>query len=379
MKQDSLIQTIRSEFPAAERMLYLDSAHQTPLCARVKAAIERFLEASYQDAGPKSGWLEKAELVRGKLAAFIGASADEVAFTKNTSESLNAAANALPLQAGDNVVLVQGDHPNNAYAWLNLRRKGVEVRFVNLENSETADASTFESLVDSKTRVISLSHVTFHAGQRHDIASIGEFCRQRAIVLVVDAMQSAGVLPVDVKQLGISILAAGSHKGLLVPHGLGFLYVSDAIGELNPAYLAMAGLADPPADFIARPQNMSLHRSARRFELGNLNLPGIHALDASIDLLNSIGMIAVEKHLLDLGDILIRELDELGIELVGPRDREKRAHIYVLRLPGEWNERFKESNVRVSPERDGVRVSFGVFNSVADIEALARIIRARRN
>ena len=122
------VNAVRKEFPAVERMVYLDFGFQTPLARPVKAAIELFLREGFETAGPKSVWLDRVEQTRAKLARFLGVSADEIAFTKNTSESMNIAANALPLRAGDNVLMIRGDHPNNAYAFLNLQRKGVEVR-----------------------------------------------------------------------------------------------------------------------------------------------------------------------------------------------------------------------------------------------------------
>ncbi|WP_180729690.1 aminotransferase class V-fold PLP-dependent enzyme [Paraburkholderia sp. PGU19] len=369
--------TLRRYFPAASRMTYLDSAHQTPLGAPIRAEILRFLDEGHETAGPKATWLQKVEAVRSRLAAFVGAASTEIAFTKNTSEGLNAIANAIDFRPGDNVVLVQGDHPNNAYAWLNLRRKGVEVRFIDLQTN-VASANSFDAQVDGRTRVISLSHVTFHAGQRHDIESIGDFCRQRGILLVVDAMQSVGVIPVDVKRMGISALAAGCHKGLLTPQGLGFLYVDDDVDALHPAYLATAGLENPPADFIARPDDVALRAGAGRFELGNFNLPGIYGLDASLNLITDVGVTQIEKHVISLGDHLIERLDELGIGLVGPRERRERAHIYVMRMEADWLAYFAGNNVRVSPERDGIRISFGLFNNRDDVDAVYELIRARK-
>jgi cysteine desulfurase/selenocysteine lyase len=368
--------TVRGDFPAANRMLYLDAAHQTPLANSVRTALEAFLAESSESGGPKQVWLDRVERVRGRVARFMGAGDDEVAFTRNTSEGLNMVANALPLRAGDNVLMIEGDHPNNAYAWLNLARKGVEVRFVKLD-APVADASTFAPHIDTRTRVISLSHVTFHAGQRNDIGDIGQLCRERGLYLVVDAMQSLGVLRVDVKALGISALAAGCHKGLLVPQGLGLLYVDRKLEGLEPAYLALAGLAHPPADLIANPMDMALRAGAGRFEMGNLNLAAIHALDAALGLIADVGQERIEEHVLQLGDYLIGHLDRLGIALAGPRERARRAHIYVLRLPAnEWLDYLAGERVRVSPERDGVRVSFGMFNTRADIDRLAAILSA---
>src|SRR5262245_4308538 len=154
------VRAVRKEFPAVEKMTYLDSGFQTPLSRPVKAAFEQFLCEGLGSAGPKQVWLERVEQTRSKVSRFLGVSAHEIAFTKNTSEAMNIAANALPLAAGDNVLMIHGDHPNNAYAFLHLQRKGVEVRFIPM--TEVIDAESFRPFIDEKTRAISMSHVTFH-------------------------------------------------------------------------------------------------------------------------------------------------------------------------------------------------------------------------
>lgn len=370
--------SLRNEFPVTKRMLYLDSAHQTPMASVVRTALYEFLVEGNEFAGPKPVWVRRVETARENVAKLFNASPSEIAFTKNTSEGLNIAANAVPFKAGDNVVLIEGDHPNNAYAWLNLRSKGVEVRFVMVNDNEIANASTFEPYIDRNTKVISLSHVTFHAGQRHDVADIGKLCASKSIYLVLDVMQSVGVLPLDVKELGVSMMAAGVHKGLLTPQGLGVLYVKEGLNELQPAYIAMSSLANPPEDYIARPDDMAPRKDAGRFEMGNYNLPDLHALSAAIGLINKPGPARIEQHMLALGDRLIAGLDELGIELIGPRTRTKRVHIYVLNLPvREWMDFLSQNQVRVSPERGGIRISFGVFNSLDDVESVLNLLRER--
>lgn len=368
---------VREQFPVTRHQLYFDSAHQTPLAQSVRDALTSFLAEGFEMAGPKPLWLRRVEETRASVAKFFNASPSEIAFTKNTSEGLNIAANAVPLQAGDNVVLIEGDHPNNAYAWLNLKRKGIDVRFAPLRDDEVATAKTFESCIDARTKVISLSHVTFHAGQVHDLMSIGTLCKERGIYLIVDAMQSVGVIPLDVKALHISVLAAGTHKGLLVPQGLGVLYIAEGLDELQPAYLAMSSMANPPTDYVARPGDMAVRKDAQRFEFGNVNLPDLHALSAAIRLIESVGVLTIQKHVLALGDLLLEHLDALGVGLVGPRARDGRNHIYTLNLPVEkWTEFFARNGVRVSPERGGIRVSLAMFNSIGDVERLVDVIRA---
>src|SRR5699024_12448510 len=114
------VNAIRQSFPIAETLTYLDSGFQTPLSSPVRKALEGFLDESHKSAGPKAIWLNRLEHVRGELASVIGASSDEIAFTKNTSDAMNFAANALPLNPGDHVITIHGYHPNSGYAFLNL-------------------------------------------------------------------------------------------------------------------------------------------------------------------------------------------------------------------------------------------------------------------
>lgn len=377
MTAHTLDATIRNDFPVTQNLLYLDSAHQTPLSNSVRDALSAFAREGNEEGGPKPMWLAQVEHCRRKVAGLLHADASEIAFTKNTSEGLNIAANAVPLQSGDNVLMIAGDHPNNAYAWLNLKRRGIEVRLIDLA-TDVADASTFEPFVDSRTKVITLSQITFHAGQRHDIESIGKLCAAKGLYLVLDAMQSVGVIPIDVKRLNVSVLAAGCHKGLLVPQGLGILYVKNGLDELQPAYLAMTGIANPPADYIARPDDLATRKDAGRFEMGNVNLPAIRALSTAIERIEEVGLHNIDAHCLALGDRLMAHLDALGVRLVGPRDRAHRSHIYVLALAvDEWMAYFNSHRVRVSPERDGIRISFGMFNTLEDVDQVAQLIRKK--
>lgn len=369
------VAAVRREFPVTQRCLYFDSAHQAPLAGSVCAAFHDFLDEGHQTAGPKPVWLGRIAGIRERVARLIGARADEIAFTKNTSEGLNIAANAMALGAGDNVLMVEGDHPNNTYAWLNLQRHGVEVRFI-APGTGPVSAQTFAPLIDGRTRAISLSHVTSDSGHRYDLASIGTLCQAAGIHLVVDAIQSLGILPIDVQAMGISMLASGCHKGLLVPQGLGILYVKRTLADLRPAYLAGSGVAN--LDRRPRYEDIVLREGAGRFELGNLNLPHLHALGAALSLIEGIGVDNISRHVLDLGDRLIAHMGRQGIGLAGPLEREQRSHIHVLDLPGPgWLDYLTSQGVRVSPQRGGIRVSFAMFNTPHEVDRLAAIIADR--
>ncbi len=133
-------------------------------------------------------------------------------------------------------------------------------------------------------------------------------------------------------------------------------------GKTRPRSSARRSMAESPQDFVARPDRLAPSPTARRFELGNFNLPAIHAPGASLDMIEQIGVKNIQNHCFDLGDHIIAQLDELDLSLVGPRQRQHRSPpIYVVGLPAtEWLSYFAENGVRVSPERDGIRVSFGI-------------------
>ncbi|MCJ9690556.1 aminotransferase class V-fold PLP-dependent enzyme [Rhizobium sp. PRIMUS64] len=373
------VQAVRKLFPAVEKMTYLDSGFQTPMSKPVKDALETFIREGYETAGPKSVWIDRMEQTRAKVAGLLNAIPEEIAFTKNTSEAMNIAANALPLKAGDNVLMIHGDHPNNAYAFLNLKKKGVEIRAIPM--TEVVNADSFRPYIDANTKAVSMSQVTFHAGHRFDIAGVGQLCKEKNLYYVLDIMQAVGVVPINAKKVSATFIGCGTHKGLLVPQGLGLLYWDRTRTELEPAYLAAISLANPPADFIARPDDMAPAPTAGRFELGNFNLPAIQALGAALDLINELGVEKIQAHCFDLGDRLIAGLDELGVGLVGPSDRANRApHIYVATLPAdEWIDYFTSKNVRVSPERDGVRISLAMFNTEADIDRFLAVVKERNS
>lgn len=133
---------VRAEFAVVNSMVYFDNAYQTPLAASIRLALHKFYDEGYETAGPKALWLRGTEEIRARLARFVGANASDIAFTKNTSEGLNIAASSLPFEPGDNMLLIEGDHPNNVYSWLNQRHRGLHARRVPLR-SAAADADTF--------------------------------------------------------------------------------------------------------------------------------------------------------------------------------------------------------------------------------------------
>lgn len=155
------------------------------------------------------------------------------------------------------------------------------------------------------------------------------------------------------------------------------MYTAQPLDDLKPTYVATASVANSRADLVAGPEPIELRPNAHRFEIGNFNLPAIHALGGALDLLETIGVANIEEHTHTLGDQLISIIDDLGVDLFGPRERAHRSlHIYVLDLENpEIASYFAEQGIRLSPVRDGIRVSFGLYNSAQDVERFGDVLK----
>jgi len=367
-----------TEFPITESWAYLNHAAVAPLPNRVVEAMTRFLEArrmgelGLQDEQPAT------EETRALAARLLHAEPDEIAFVGSTSDGLNLAAQALPLQPGDNVILCDMEFPANVYPWLNLRRKGVEVRIVPHDNGGLTPARLAEYL-DGRTRVVTVSSVQFLSGFRADLAALSQLAHQAGAVLVVDAIQSLGAVPMDVRASGVDILAANGAKWLMAPIGVTVLYVRrEWIERLQPPYGYYRAVVRPEP-YLA--YDWTLRTDARRFEPASLNVVGLYGLRAALALLLEVGIERIYAHLLDLTDRLLAGLETLGLEILTPRAREHRAGIVTCRtpdVPGDWA-RLKDAHILVSQREGYLRISPHFYNIPEEIDRLLEVLASGKH
>jgi selenocysteine lyase/cysteine desulfurase len=374
------LKTARAQFPITENLAYFDIANMNPAPLCVTERLAAYFLNIQQRGGDKSAWSREVEATRSKAARLLGCEAGELAFCKNTSEGLNIAANAIDWRPGDNVVVPDREHPNNVFPWLNLRQRGVEVRLVP-ETGDWIDAALLAPFVDARTRAVAVADVSFHPGQRNDLAGIAALCRDKGAYLVVDGVQAVGLLDVDLRALGIDMWAVSAHKGLLSPHGVGLFYCRrEIIPALFPAYVARASMVPRAGDDhgLVRETDAVLRDDARRFEIGNFNFPGVVALGAALDLVLEIGIGAIESHVLALGEYLTEQLAQRQIERLGPRDPRRRSSICAFNLAGEgWVEYFAEKGIVVSGRLGSIRVSLGLYNTFEEIDRFIAAIDER--
>jgi selenocysteine lyase/cysteine desulfurase len=369
-------ESLDREFPVRKNLIYLNHAALSAIPARVAMAIAKHnAEVSNFGALNWKTWFRRYDELREKVATFVGAKPEEVAFSPSTSHSLNLVAQGYPWEKGDSVVGDDLEFPSNSAPWRNLAARGVEYREAESRDGRVT-AEDLEALIASRTRIVAVSWVAFHSGFVFPLREIGQLCRRRDLLLVVDGIQGLGTMPIDVHDMGIDVLAADGHKFLYSSEAGGPLYVSKKAQErLGVPWVGWWNLKRQGA-FLNAP--LEFFDSARRYEPGSLPTAQLCGLSASLDLLNEIGMEAAQKRIASLVGRLREGLAGLGWKITTPEG----SHSAILAaLPPSGNPRavarkLEEHKIIVSAREGGVRFSPHVGNSLSEIERALEAIRA---
>lgn len=375
---------------ADNTVTYLNASYQPPSNLIVHGAITKFTSDELYNSDPKPQWQTAVEECRALVGRYIHAESSSIAFTRDTTEALGCFIRGLAFEPGDNVVVLDTEHPNHVYGWMALRRAGLEIRQVpTIAEAErmggkvtAANAATFAPYVDERTRAIGLSSVMFHSGQWNDVADVCKAFRPRGIHVLADLTQQVGFAEVDVEALGVSAAAFSLHKGLNCPTGFAALYVDPKVikdTDPTPPIVGYGAISNVRADLLVPAEDLVYHPSARRYEHLNLSLVSAAAAKAFLTYyLDYMGPKRVQQHLYHLGDVLREECHGLGVRIVGPSARKEHApHLYILELHDpRWMDLLKDNGVRVTPYRLGIRVSFGFYNNTSDVMKLVAILKA---
>ena len=389
------------EFALSPDICYLNHAAVAPWPRRAVAAVTRFAEENgRRGATGYPAWLATERRLRERLTELLGApSPDDIALVKNTSEGLSILAQGLDWHSGDNVVGIAQEFPSNRIPWESLGDQGVEYRTLDLYGSSNVTTAAtggeggrvsvdraiedpetaLEGLCDDRTRAVAVSSVQYARGERLDLKRLATACHRRGILLFLDAIQSLGALPMDLARIPADAVVADGHKWLLGPEGIAVLYVA-------PTLRPRLRLRQFGWHMVAHPGDYDRHDwspspTATRFEPGSPNLLGIHALEASLSLLQEVGLDTIEAAIEQRVNRLIDLLDQTGFEILTPREPERRAGILTFRIPDPrfdptalWRALLGQGVV-CAPRGGGIRFSPHFYTEEAALDKAVTLTR----
>jgi selenocysteine lyase/cysteine desulfurase len=371
---------VRHRFPVFEQRVYINSCSQGALSDSVRDAYARYLDDWDEHGAPWEYWVGRLEAVRGAVASLVNADDDEIAITTSVSAGVSALASGLRFDEGrDTVVVSNFEFPTIGQIWHAQERRGVRVVHVPAEADGTIPLERFAEAIDERTALVATTHVCFRNGGRLDVEGIARLAHERGALVLVDAYQTVGSLPIDVRALGCDFLAAGVLKYLLGSAGLGFLYCRrELVEQIQPT--ATGWFADRDI-FEMDIHDYSPAPTARRFEAGTPPIPAIYAGIAGIELMREIGIEETETHVRELNGLLLAGLDELGARVVTPRAPEQRGALVCVastdvdRLVAA----LADGGVVTSSRDDNLRISAHCYNTAEDVSTVLDLLAQNRS
>ncbi|WP_156993851.1 aminotransferase class V-fold PLP-dependent enzyme [Pseudonocardia acaciae] len=389
------MQDTRRDFPVLSELTYLTTASVGLVPRPVLAAAQEF-ERDLADRGT-TGFDEATELAvydtaRNAAARLLNAPAHTIALASSMTEALCQVAWWLKPSAPANVVSTDVDFPSNTYPWFRIAEEtGLDVRLVPVADDPLGfDVDRVARYVDHNTAAISISHVQFGTGHRLDLRALADLAHAHDALLIVDATQSAGQVPLDVAADDVDVLITGSYKWLCSTFGAALCYLRPELWErFNPP---LVGWRSAPDAYALHAHWQGLAPDARRMEFSTMSYTATVALGAAVDYVLALDPETIRKHNLALTRRLMTGLTGLGAELITPDRDELRAGTVTARFPGHNGEAVAaeiiERGVIVSPRAGGTRYSAHFYNTeddidtalntTADVLAAMRAMRATR-
>ena len=365
---------LRALFPITERAIYLNHAAVSPPPSSTVKAVEAQLRDVVENGSLNfRSWIAVKERARQLMADLLGARVEQLAFTRNTSDGLSTVANGLQWRPGDNIVTFRHEFPSNIYPWLRLRDAfGVEVRMCEGREGRI-DLEELGNLIDARTRVVAISHVQYASGFRTDLERLGRLARRHDALLVVDVIQSLGVIPLDVEAELIDAAAGACHKWLLTPEGVGFLYLSArARDRIQPTLVGWISVPNPE-DYSNFEQQWN--RGALAWETGTGPTALIHGLEASLKLITSAGVAPIAVYLEQLTNHFCDGLKTGNYDIVSSRLPGEKSQIVCIRHRGDISpmalySHLKNRDIVTAPRGDCLRIAPHLYNTVIEIDEL---------
>lgn len=373
-------QDARKLFPVTESCVYLDSAHYSQFSLETRRRLIKFIdEYTFTNKNLSLFNHRISCTLKEKCAELIGSKMDDIIITGSTTHGLNIFANGIQLEKGDCVAYADSEFPALVYPWLNQEKlRGIKNVMIPSKNGQIKLEDIKRIIIDNNPRVLTISSVEF-LGFRNDLKSVSKICRENNCYFVVDAIQSTGVCPVNVKDLEIDFYSAGSQKWMMAPAGVGFAYISPGIRDkVNPTYVATSSVEYDFKNFLD--YKLNFRKDGGAYENSTPNTLGMIGMESSIELFLKIGVENIFNHILNLQNIFIEEMKGKDFVIESNLEPVHRSNILIF----SHSDKTKNESVQKNLEKENIfialregflRLSAHIFNNEEDILTLAKALR----
>jgi len=367
-------------FPPCERHVYLDAASVGLSHKGGAEAISRWQNALAEEgtiAFDEQAEVECLDNLNSATARLFNATEDDIAIASSETTLMQSLAWAVMPEKNTKIVTTDTTHPSTIYPWKRVcDHTGARITWARADASMTIDPDALEDMIDDDTSVVVLSQVEWGSGQVYDLKRFADKAHAHGALLIVDATQSAGQVPIDATT-GIDAVATSTYKWLCGPFGTGMMYVSPKLQQLNPGILGWRSHKDM-WDFKA--DRLELADNAKRYEFGTMAYGTAYGATESVRHLLDTGIDRIVEHNRKVSRHLIEGLRELGAEVLGPINEADRSATVAARFPGKNSRDFartlKSANVIASLRSDFIRFSPHYYNNVEDIDQGLSAIKA---
>ena len=363
--------SIRGRFPLLAHAVYTSSCSQGALSVEVRAAYEQYLTDWDEKGAPWELWVERAGSARDRFARLLNATPEEIAITTSVSAGVSSLMSGLRHPDGRNkIVMSDFEFPTIGQIVHAQELVGAKVEHVPPAPDVTIPLERMAEAIDEETGLVAITQVCFRNGSKTDVKEVVRLAHEAGALVLLDAFQAIGAVPIDVQDLGVDFVTGGTLKYLLGSSGLAFLYCrADLLPQITP--IQTGWFADEDI-FKMDIFDYSPSATASKFESGTPPIPNIYAGIAGMDLMDEIGIAATEQHVNRLTAQLVEGLDRIGAKMVTPRDPAKRGPMVAVATIDDYGmvAALAEDRILTSPRDGNVRLSWHCYNSEEDVEAV---------
>jgi selenocysteine lyase/cysteine desulfurase len=310
------LDALRAQIPLLAHAIPLNNCSQAPLTTVTRAAADRFLDEWNRHGMDWDAWMAEVEACRCAFAALINAQPSEIAIMSSVSHAASAVATAIAFDGPRDTVVASGaEFPTVGHVWRAQERRGAQVRWAALREG-VVPLDAYDAAIDDRTAIVSAAHAYYQNGALQDVTAIARMARERGALSFVDAYQSIGVVPVDVRAMQVDFLTSGTLKYLMGTPGIAFLYVRREIVErFEPMITGWFGRVNP---FAFNAAQLDWSSNAARFDGGTPPLLPAYISRAAMEWLQHIGIDAIHEYTQHLSRVIVEGALARGLTLHGP-------------------------------------------------------------